>query len=196
MRGCGRVSLCCCPWSWGRACKRGRGGEFGWPVRRWRMSFRLCPCQYPKRKEKGKKKRKTHKHSVKGRLGRWSRCHPRTGEIANDLSSRWSQRLITRLPTHLPTGHHSCSRRCRLRRRSGRWCRKRRRLSILHLCPYFLFFIFSFILMFQVLHDCHDAVRVSFLFVLGDTVVVEDLLPFGGHTGVFCVQSCVRKTQQ
>lgn len=157
--------MCCCPWSWGRACKRGRGGEFGWPVRRWRMSFR--------------------KHSVEGRLGRWSRCHPRTGEIANDLSSRWSQRLITRLPTHLPTGHHSCSRRCRLRRRSGRWCRKRRRLSILHLCPYFLFFIFSFILMFQVLHDCHDAVRVSFLFVLGDTVVVEDLLPFGGHTGVF-----------
>lgn len=145
---------------------------------------------------KKKKKRKTHKHSVEGRLGRWSRCHPRTGEIANDLSSRWSQRLITRLPTHLPTGHHSCSRRCRLRRRSGRWCRKRRRLSILHLCPYFLFFIFSFILMFQVLHDCHDAVRVSFLFVLGDTVVVEDLLPFGGHTGVFCVQSCVRKTQQ
>lgn len=55
MRECGRVSLCCCPWSWGGACKRGRGGEFGWPVGRWRMSFRLYPCQYPKRKDKKEK---------------------------------------------------------------------------------------------------------------------------------------------
>lgn len=39
--------------------------------------------------------------------------------------------------------------------------------------------------MFQVLHDCHDAVRVSFLLVLGDTIVVEDLLPFRRHTSVF-----------
>lgn len=129
-----------------------------------------------------RKKKKTHEHSVEGRLGRRSRSHSRTREI-DDLCSRCAERLITRFPTHLSTPDPS-SRRCRLRRRGRGW-RKRRRLRILHLCPYFLFFIFAFVLMFQVLHDGHDAVRVSFLLVLGDAIVVEDLLPFGGHTGVY-----------
>lgn len=131
-------------------------------------------------------KEKTYKHSVEGRLGWWSRCHPWTRKIPNHRTTG-NRRIITRLPTHLPTRHAPRSSWGRWLRRHCRRCRKRRRLRILHLCPYFFLFIFSFILMFQVLHDCHDAVRVSFLLVLGDTIVVEDLLPFRRHTRVFFI---------
>lgn len=150
-----------CP---GSTRQRSRSGEFCRSVGSWRMSFR--------------------KHSVEGRLGWWSRCHPRTRKIPNHRTTG-NRRIITRLPTHLPTRHAPRSSWGRWLRRHCRRCRKRRRLRILHLCPYFFLFIFSFILMFQVLHDCHDAVRVSFLLVLGDTIVVEDLLPFRRHTSVF-----------
>lgn len=180
-RGCGGVTLSC---PGRRTRQRGRGGEFCRSVGSWRMSFRLYLFCQSSFLFLLRIKEKTYKHSVEGRLGWWRRCHPRTRKIPNHRTTG-NGRLITRLPTHLPTRHASRSSWGRRLRRHCRRYRKRRRLRILHLCPYFFFFIFSFILMFQVLHDCHDAVRVSFLLILSDTIVVEDLLPFRRHTRIF-----------